>query len=272
MAGRKGKTGGGGRGKGKAPAIDVPDVYQEMLAEVLPAQAPIPERPLKKRRTALREVQTTPGKSIISDDADGQDEDEGSVEFEDIIEHDVDAVSSSKPQQTAYRDSDEESVSVGSEYGDIEWEGIDFELKPDPAGPSRDLELTLTKKEPPKLQLSTSRRRTVTKAERIARIEIHKMHILCLLSYLDRRNNWCNDSDVQKSLKPLLDKKMLIFLRPKSSLSQFEQTNSLKRGLEQVLVMWREKFKITARGMRRSLWADNENDLINVLYPFFCQY
>jgi xeroderma pigmentosum group C-complementing protein len=56
----------------------------------------------------------------------------------------------------------------------------------------------------------------------------------------------------------------MTFLRPKSDMSQFGRAESLKRGLEQAGIMWRKKFRITNRGMRRALWADNEADLENV--------
>jgi xeroderma pigmentosum group C-complementing protein len=78
------------------------------------------------------------------------------------------------------------------------------------------------------------------------------------------RNEWCNDAEVQRTLKPLLDKKTIKFLRPSGDLTQFGQTNSLKRGIETVNEMWRSKWMITARGIRRALWAEDDKDLQNV--------
>jgi xeroderma pigmentosum group C-complementing protein len=124
--------------------------------------------------------------------------------------------------------------------------------------------LTLKPRTTPQRQKVAPRRKAVSKAEKVLRLEAHKMHVLCLLAHLDRRNEWCNDEDVKKSLKPLLDKKMLTFLTPKSNLSQFGRAESLKRGLEQVSVMWRTKFNIVLRGSRRALWADDEKDVQNV--------
>ncbi|KAH6713868.1 hypothetical protein BKA61DRAFT_518764 [Leptodontidium sp. MPI-SDFR-AT-0119] len=256
MAGKKGAR---GKGKGKATKSAVPDVYQDMLSEALPTQSEIPERPLKRRRTGRRDSQVahiSPAASPVEEDED--------LEFEDVLdtslqedfegEQDVPA----KRQQTAYRDSDEES-----EDSDGEWQGLNLDGEPEADEPSGDLDLTLVKKPVPQIKAPTVRRRLVSKAEKVERLEKHKMHVLCLLSHLDMRNDWCNDSEVQKSLRPLLDKKMLTFLRPKSTLSQFGQADSLKRGLDQVAIMWRTKFSITARGLRRALWADDEKDLQN---------
>jgi len=261
------------KGKGKASAAQnaVPGVYREMLAEALPEQADITERPLKKRRTGQRPARTqvaTSSKYVEADQND--DEDEEDMQFEDVpgLARTGDSETDSsfeedkgppKRQQTAYRDSEDES-----EQSDMDWEAVELESKTPIEGPSGDLELNLTMRPAPQHRTTTPRKRVVTKEERALRLQTHKIHVLCLLSYVDRRNDWCNDSGIQASLKPLLSKKMLTYLRPKSDLSQFGRTESLKRGLEDVARMWRTKFSITARGMRRSLWAENERDLQNV--------
>jgi xeroderma pigmentosum group C-complementing protein len=187
------------------------------------------------------------------------------VEFEDVLgqgksngPYNDESDSEPKPQQTAYRDSgDDDSAS------DFDWENIDLEAKTqeDSTG---DLELTLKQRPTYHPKATIARRKVVTKEEKALRLQVHKMHVLCLLAYVDRRNNWCNDSAVQISLKPLLTKKMITFLNPKETLSQFGRTDSLKRGLDDVGKMWRAKFRITEKGMRRALWADDEKELENV--------
>jgi xeroderma pigmentosum group C-complementing protein len=255
-----------GKGKGKAATTNrnvVPDVYQEMLAEALPMQSNIPERLLKRRRIGRRDAPVADSSSanLVESASDGDDD----IQFEDVLGlgilggGDFDGPDSPpKPQQTTYRDSDEDSGE-----SNFDWEGIDFEAKPQDGKPNGDLELTLTKPTPQR-RTTSSKRRVVTKAERGLRLQIHKMHVLCLLSHVDRRNHWCNDPEVQSSLKPLVDKKALTFLRPQSNLSQFGRAESLKRGLDQVGAMWRKIFSITARGIRKALWAEEEQDLQNV--------
>jgi xeroderma pigmentosum group C-complementing protein len=268
MAGKKAAT--RGKGKGKAPSNRnaVPEVYQQMLAEALPTQSSIPERPLKRRRTGQRNAPLAA--EALSKSSDPIDEDdEEDAEFEDVLDarNQQDSEASDfeappKAQQTAYRDSDDES-----DESDHEWEGVDFDALPEDNEPSGDLELTLKPRTTPQRQKITPRRKAVSKAEKVLRLEAHKMHVLCLLAHLDRRNEWCNDEEVRRSLKPLLDKKMLTFLKPRSDLSQFGRAESLKRGLDQVSVMWRTKFSVIARGLRRPLWADDEKDVQNVRYP-----
>jgi xeroderma pigmentosum group C-complementing protein len=255
------------KGKGKAKASSahvVPDVYQELLSETLPGLSDASERPLKRRKVGQR---ATGGLAVTALDAvkfdqnDADDDDDDDVEFEDVLHPAISGSGNSelpKKQQTAYREADEES-----DESDVDWEPIHFDLNPNNEEPRGDLELTLTSNNTPR-RPTAPRRKALTNDERSLRLQIHKMHVLCLLAYLERRNDWCNDEEVQKSLRPILSKKTVNFMNPKSDLSQFGQTNSLKRGLAEAADVWREKFKVTERGMRRSLWADNESDLQNV--------
>jgi xeroderma pigmentosum group C-complementing protein len=265
MAGKKDTTRQKGKGKASSSRNAVPEVYQLMLAEALPVESESPKRPLKRRKTGARSaVRTTDGSAKTPDPEDLEDEDE--VEFEDVLgarnqDHsdlsEFDAPP--KAQQTVYRESDEDS-----DESDREWEAVGFDFLPQNNEPTGDLELTLKPQKNSQQQKIAPRRKVISKAEKVLRLEAHKLHVLCLLAHLDRRNEWCNDGDVKSSLRPLLDKKTLTFLRPRSDLSQFGRAESLKRGLEQVSTMWRTKFSITARGTRRALWADDEKDIQNV--------
>lgn len=262
MAGKKGASS-RGRGKGNAKASAVPDVYQDMLSEALPSQSQIPERPVKRRRTGRHESQATHLRSPKLPDPDEEEEEEDELQFEDVIKQpggsDGESNTQAKLLQTAYRDSDEDS-----EQSDDDWVGFNLDEKPEVDMPRGDLELNITKSTAVQEKATTSRRRPITKVDRVDRLKKHKLHVLCLLSYVDRRNQWCNDLEVQRSLKPLLGDKTLHYLHPSSNLSQFGRAESLKRGLDQAAVLWRIKWTITARGLRRALWAENEEDIQNV--------
>ncbi|TGO87761.1 hypothetical protein BPOR_0205g00060 [Botrytis porri] len=272
------KTRGKAKGKGKAAGQNaVPDVYRDMLEEAIPSQLAVPERPLKRRKVGSRDAVATaseagPSRPSVAkphDEAEDDEDEDEDVEFEDVMTaptslnggdpgEDADG-----PQQTAYRDSDEETDE--SDAGvEIDWKNIDFNPKDDE--PSGDLELTLTRPAPQR-QTATPRRKALTRGDKSLRLETHKLHLLCLLSHVHRRNEWCNDSVVQDSLRPLLNRKMMSFLRPRKDLSQFSQAESLKKGLDMVAVLWRTKFQITKRGLRRALWADNEDDIKNYKLP-----
>lgn len=240
----------------------VPAVFEEMVAEAVAASPSLleePDRPQKRRRVGQRpggvsEKGSEKGQSTHAGTIEGS----ASVRFEDVLLE--------KAQQTVYNDSDSES-----EESDIDWEEVGMVGKSKSAAPADtsandnlgNLELNLDVNKPPQRAVPV-RRTAITKAERQYRLWIHQLNLLLLLAHVDLRNKWINDDIVQKSLKPLLTKDMLKYLNPASTLPPFGQANSLKRGLELVNNMWRSRFKITARGHRTPLWAENEEDIQNV--------
>jgi xeroderma pigmentosum group C-complementing protein len=258
MAGKQRRTPAKSKSQSHATKADAHDdaanIYKDMLAEALPAQTEN-ERPLKRRKVGYHRKQASNVTSAASPSHKHEsEEDDNDVEFEDVPTT-FDLIGG----QTAYR-SDDESDSEAATDGEV-----DLDLTINKASPFGDLDLTLNKVPQPSHN-TTTRRRAITGLEKSLRLEVHKVHILCLLSHVSRRNDWCNDLDVHKSLKVLLDRKMIQFLNPPETLSQFGRTDSLKRGLEMVSTMWRKKFTITARGLRRSLWADDPEDLEKVSY------
>lgn len=250
------------------------DVYQQMLAEagVNTPRPASPERLPKRRRTAPK-PQKKPGSTMDSqghleqseteenerrqgqeDEDDGQAEE---VEFQDVILPNPTA-------QTLERDSDDDS----DEDQELQFEDVDFMnwLNDTKAPETAELELNLTAH-----QLSTTpskrageRRKPITKEEKDRRISIHKAHLLCLLSHVARRNHWCNDLKVQESLRPHLTEKTVDYLNPGSHLPQFGQAESLKNGLKRASDVWRTKFEIRERGLRRALWAEDVEQLKDV--------
>ncbi|KAI1327390.1 Rad4-domain-containing protein [Xylariaceae sp. FL0255] len=267
----------------------VPDVYREMLAE---ADTPSADRPIKKRRLAHRKPETNahqppnhPGESQAQkpdvergndyhhddgcvggkndNDGDDDDDDDDDLQFEDIP-------IPTPSLQTLYRDSDEEDED--DEEDEVQFEDVDLSsVNPSviqtEADFTKDLELDLTARTKTLPSKSVDRRKPMTRAEKDRRIEIHKTHLLCLLSNVARRNRWCNDPEVQGSLRPLLNKKMITELNPPDNLTQFGQANSLKEGLTKVNTMFKIRFRITERGMRRALWAEDEESLQNYTLP-----
>ncbi|KAL7938721.1 hypothetical protein V8C35DRAFT_86385 [Trichoderma chlorosporum] len=267
----------GSRQQAKSAGGDEPDIYQEMLAEagVSAPAASSPERPLKRRREAVSShqkplepsepAQASPGKEAPKRELDQQsdsDDEEDDAEFEDVAIPEPTI-------QTVELDSDEDE---DDEDEDLQFEDVDLLTQL----PDGDLE----QQEPKELELNLSaqksamtskqgadRRKPITKEERERRLDIHKTHLLCLLSHVAKRNHWCNDAKVQESLRSRLTDKMIQYLTPGTNLSQFGRTESLKNGLKLVADMWKTKYEITERGMRRSLWAEEVEHLDNYEPP-----
>ncbi|OAF62082.2 hypothetical protein VC83_01612 [Pseudogymnoascus destructans] len=94
----------------------------------------------------------------------------------------------------------------------------------------------------------------------------HKMHLLCLSRYVERRNEWCNDAEVQSILKPLLREKDRQWFKTKPGWTQFRRAESIKKGLEIAGNIWLTNFKITSRGMRRAYW-DEDGRISDFILP-----
>lgn len=229
---------------------DLPDVYQDLLAEAGAGPSTQPhaeESPRKRRRPGERPATPAaapkpPKTEQVSEGDDSDDE----LEFEDVP---IPAPN----LQTMYLDTDEEDEDAEMIFEDVPI--VPMQTSPIVAAPRADLELNLTahRAVAPKAPM---RRKPMTKAERDLRIHAHKSHLLCLLIHTARRNRWCNDSEVQNSLRPLLSKKVASLLKPRPNLSQFGQTESLKDGLEQIGRTFKAKYQVTERGLRRCLWAE----------------
>ncbi|KAI1265326.1 Rad4-domain-containing protein [Xylariaceae sp. FL1019] len=257
---------------------DVPDIYRNMLkdAQVQPAAIPTsPDRPIKRRRPGQRPQQTATSGDFSKAEAvensaaktlhvnrDPESESDDDVQFEDV------AVPTATIQ-TVYLDADDDA---DSDEDEADFEDVDFAalhasvLDHVPATPA-DIELDLSARTKNAPTRTVDRRKPINKVEKDRRIEIHKTHLLCLLSHVARRNRWCNDTQVQDSLRPLLSKKMIKELNPPSRLTQFGQANSIKEGLAKVNTMFNVKFQTTERGMRRALWAEKEEHLKDYSLP-----
>ncbi|CCF38552.1 Rad4 transglutaminase-like domain-containing protein [Colletotrichum higginsianum] len=256
--------------RSRAAKSDVLDVYQEMLAEAttdtgLSTSVEPPAKRLK--RPGERKMEA--GIATTSMEAGGVDEDEAQgIEFEDVT----------LPQatiQTMYRDSeddDDEEEEDDDDDEELKFENIDFAtMQPESDAREEPQTLTLNLSEhggtKAGIQKRTMKRKPITKEEKERRIFTHRTHLLCLILHCALRNRWCNDEQAQRSLRPLLSKKTINYLTPGPSLPQFGQTESLKNGLQQAGSMFKSKFQITERGLRRPLWAEDPKHLDNYELP-----
>lgn len=234
------------------------DIYGDLLQEALGSSpaAEGSERPRKRRRVRNPGASDAGKSRTTNDNTSVADRDEDEPVFEDVL--------SGHTPQVAYRDSDEDS-----EDGDHEWEELAFEKTnngdEDDDESQGNLDITLNDVSVPQ-QPTITRRRTITKADRSLRLEIHKMHILCLMSAIFRRNQWCNDETIQSILLPMVDKKILANLRPPPGLSQFRQTDLLKAGLSALIPIWNARYSVIARGMRKAFWVEDEQSLSSVCH------
>ncbi|OAR02024.1 hypothetical protein LLEC1_01616 [Akanthomyces lecanii] len=277
MVGRKRRANaGGGRGSSNTgPVGGGPSIYREMLAEAgiegpasrdsISGEPPIKRRRAVKQDPNQQPQEVTGATAGAQESSDNEDED---VEF-------LDVPLPTAHVQTIERDSEDDSE---DDEDDMVFEDVDFATAlekskdaassaAEPTAQALELNLTAQKAASALTKRIVDRRKPITKEERDRRLDVHKMHLLCLLSHVARRNHWCNDTQVQDALRPHLSDKTADYLTPGLHLPQFGQAESLKTGLKQAADMWRAKFEVTERGLRRARWAEDAAQLEQYQLP-----
>ncbi|KAK0704156.1 hypothetical protein B0T21DRAFT_405457 [Apiosordaria backusii] len=237
----------------------IPDLVKEMVVEVRRGQKTedpdIPEPPRKRKRPGEKPAKPSKEKDT-GDDSNGEQD----IEFEDVP-------IPAPTIQTMVRDTDEEDDDDDDD--DIQFEDVNINGTGATSryeGP-KTLDLDLTAHMAALTQKKGDRRKALGREEKDRRIETHKVHLLCLLAHVELRNRWCNDPKVQGALRPLLSQKTVGFLLPRASLNQFSRTESFKRGLSEAKEVFKTRFEITERGLRRALWAENLDQLKDYKLP-----
>ncbi|RMZ74563.1 dna repair rad4 [Pyrenophora seminiperda CCB06] len=102
------------------------------------------------------------------------------------------------------------------------------------------------------------RRRAITSVDKKRRLDIHKMHLLCLLYHVHRRNTWCNDKRVQSALRKMVPSTTLSYLIPDPDVTQYAASKRFIDGMNELKSMWTKRFNLTAQGMYKPRWAEAE--------------
>lgn len=194
---RAGRVQKGGKAKATKRAssqAEIPDVYGDMLSEALSSPAQVSEegKTIKKRRIAGRiagegrDLRVDSQAEKLQNAETITDAEEGNVTG---FEH---------GKQQIFDEFEESEPSEG------DWEDVDFgkpilyqeePLGKDDSGDGG-LNLVLETGDHEAQRPITLRRKPITQAEKQLRVDIHKMHLLCLLFHVHVRNHWCNDEKV----------------------------------------------------------------------------
>ena len=168
------------------------NAYNDMLLDALSSSPPpgtVEDRPVKRRKVA-----DTVAATSISEGAVGY---SGSISDHDA-KRDVEGSTSAptpRNQQTAYHDSDDSAES------DFDWEAVEIDANVNrelsPSTPNEgSLDLVLGGDAISKVGKIAKRRKPISLTEKNVRLEIHKVHVLCLIAHVHLRNHWCNDEIV----------------------------------------------------------------------------
>lgn len=156
-------------------------------------------------------------------------------------------------------DSDESDDDSDMEWEDALGDAGDSESESEAKAPPQigDVSITIGGKKSEDVSTKKKvRRRAITSVDRKRRLDIHKMHILCLLYHLHRRNAWCNDARVQSALRKLVEPRVLTNLVPNPDLTQYSASRRFVDALNELKIMWSKRFKTTAQGMSKPRWAE----------------
>jgi xeroderma pigmentosum group C-complementing protein len=270
---------------------DVPAVFQEMLLEEEAAAAKATstdedERPVKKRKTAPSQrssspVVKPPPLKVLSEQAPDAEpaatwrpkapvrpttvshRHTQPLSTEDARPHHVDVAPASGRVLQTIIDSDE------SDDSDEEWEdaladGDDTDEQEEAAPIPQVAGISITVGGSKNVEPTTRRRirrRAITSVDKKKRLDIHKMHVLCLLYHVHRRNAWCNDLRVQSALRKLVPPKTLLNLVPNPDLTQYSASKRFVDGMNELKVLWNKRFKLTAQGMYKPKWAEADAEV-----------
>ncbi|KAF2689970.1 Rad4-domain-containing protein [Lentithecium fluviatile CBS 122367] len=256
------------RAKTSQENAGVPDVFQDLLVEEQVSQATSADedvRPVKKRKTARGRRDIRPTSSQTQPKSPSQSQARVALTTQ-LPQPPVpkapdseDAGSNSRFRQTIINS--DESDDSDMEWEDALGEGNDTEGE-DAALEIGDINITYggAKSEEKKTK-KPIRRRAITSVDRKRRLDIHKMHLLCLLYHVYRRNAWCNDARVQAILRNVPSPKTLSSLVPNPDFSQYQASKRFTDGMTELKLMWSKRFNVTAQGMYRPQWADADADV-----------
>ncbi|KTW25747.1 hypothetical protein T552_03360 [Pneumocystis carinii B80] len=159
---------------------------------------------------------------------------------------------SSRKRKKRFEDESEDDM----DEDEVEWEDFGFE--------SEDGEKNTGKKEDEcsfeyKIKEELGRKRYgIKEKDRKLRLEIHKLHLLCLISHASLRNFFCRDKRLQAKLKVILPDEIRELFHPGAKISQYRKSRMFMTALKAIVNIWKRKFRKNKYGLSRSLWRSPE--------------
>ena len=231
----------------------IPEVYREMLLDATilsPSRQNDEGRAVKRRRVGDLSAQSkTPALQIPKDQRPTPDLEMPSPK----------STSSTKAQQTGYDDISSSDAS-DADFEDVDLarglESVDHRRRDEEL-----LKIDLSRPAASAVKPFIQRRKPPTSAEKRARLDVHKWHLLCLLLHVHCRNRWCDNDQIQEILKPLVPRKLISLLHIDEGKLQYQRTHAFNKAIEEICNIWRREWQITIKGMGRAFWAE-EADLM----------
>ncbi|KTW27549.1 uncharacterized protein T551_03048 [Pneumocystis jirovecii RU7] len=162
-----------------------------------------------------------------------------------------------------------------SEESEPEWEDFDLYFQnmlteTKNSEKKYDFETTIERK----IEINNKRKRHgITKNDRKLRLEIHKLHLLCLISHSSLRNSFCRDKRIHVRLKSILPNEIQQLFNPDKRISQYRKSKMFMSALKATVSIWKRKFKKNKYGMSKPFWTNSQlnNECVEKQYDnIFC--
>ncbi|KAG4301062.1 hypothetical protein PCK1_002761 [Pneumocystis canis] len=160
-----------------------------------------------------------------------------------------------------FDDENESSLMSSLDSSEQEWEDLDLDFpnaltKENDSEKEQTFETTIEEKIT--IKSTKKRRNGITKNDRKLRLEIHKLHLLCLISHASLRNRFCRDKRIHAKLKSVLPDKVKQLFNPDEQISQYQKSKMFMSALKASVGIWKRKFKKNKYGLSKSLWVNSE--------------
>jgi len=260
----------------------VPSVFRDMLLDAQLSEAGEDDRPRKKRRTAHSRISKSPlpGPTRVQTSARKPVSPLSSHQsFAPVSQSRVTPPSLWKPQASGeitraptntrvrqtIEDPDESDDESDMEWEDALGDGDDSdgteEVK-ETVPQIGDISITIGGNAPgDSATRQKTRRRAITSVDKKRRVDLHKIHVMCLMYHVHRRNAWCNDKRVQSTLRKIVSPTILANLIPNPEITQYSASKCFVDAMNELKILWSKRFRTTARGMYKPRWADAEADV-----------
>lgn len=205
--------------------IHVPDEYRELIGDL--------RNELKRKRDADSTLVSTP--AIVPEVSAGND----------------------VPPLSTWVESESESESESD--SDDDWENVNLvnvETSDTSVSNNDTVTISMERPEPAKKKRTV---KSLSKDEKQLRMNVHKLHVICLLNLVHVRSLWCNDAQTQSMYRKVLPLSVLQELHPPRHLSAILKTKKFLEGLWHSLGPWSARFSIKNGGSHMISWSDIYN-------------
>lgn len=214
----------------------------------------VKENPIRAERRKRRAAKPKEQEIVtISSSSTSSDDDDDDLEDVDLSGADV---SSREVTQTP----DESAAEEVDDFQDLEDVDLEAAFAETPSPANETLTFTINTQEQP-VKKKAKKHTPISREERQQRKLIHKLYIVSMVTHGEIRSRWCNDPFF-KSLADKMVPQVIRNLLDQSGKSGQDHIKGRKfiDGLQKLLHLYSQRFKVTCQGLVRKDWGDLQQE------------